>query len=78
MAALANLARPYISRYEALLAEASPSDALLVSFMVDHERSLTHIAEREAVGEGLMDRELLVKLTYPIARVSHSLQRRAD
>ena len=37
-------------------------------FMVDHEESVMRMAEREAVGESVMDRELLVMLSYPIPR----------
>lgn len=68
MAELASLCRGFVPRYQALLNEAPPDDAPLVSFMVDHEQSFMRMAEREANGEGCMDRELLVKVAYPIAR----------
>ena len=48
---------------------AQPADVPLVLFMVDHEQSIVRIAAKEAVGEGIMDRELLVMLSHPIARV---------
>ena len=47
-----------------------PEDVPLVLFMVDHERSVMRMAEREAAGESVMDRELLVMLAYPIPRES--------
>jgi len=70
MAMLAELALPYAERFEALLDAAPREDVPLVLFMVDHERSVMRMAEREAAGESVMDRELLVMLAYPIPRES--------
>jgi hypothetical protein len=68
MATLAKLALPYAHRFEALLQVAKPQDVPLVRFMVDHELSVSRIAEREAAGEPAMANELIVKLAHPIAR----------
>ena len=68
MATLAELALPYVHRFQALLAAAPPEDVPLVQFMVDHERSVVSIAGREAAGEGIMDRELSAMLAYPLVR----------
>jgi hypothetical protein len=68
MATLARLALPYVHRFEALEKVTKQEDLPLVRFMVDHERSVTHIAEREAVGEPAMADELVVKLAHPLAR----------
>jgi hypothetical protein len=68
MATLAKLALPYAHRFEALLQVAEPVDLPLVRFMVDHELSVSRIAEREAAGEPAMANELIVKLAHPIAR----------
>ena len=68
MATLAKLAVPYAQRFEALLKVAQPEDFPLVRFMVDHERSVSRIAERESAGEPAMAHELVVKLAHPIAR----------
>jgi hypothetical protein len=70
MATLAVLARPYLERFEALLAVALPEDAPWVRFMAVHEGSVIRIAQREAAGEGCMDRELLPMLSYPLVRRS--------
>ena len=69
MATLADLAVPYVHRFQALLEAALPEDVPLILFMVDHEQSVARIAGQEAAGEGLMDRELLVMLSHPLARV---------
>jgi NAD-specific glutamate dehydrogenase len=37
--------------------------------MVDHELSVSRIAEREAQGESAISSELIVKLAHPIAYV---------
>jgi hypothetical protein len=42
----------------------------MVRFMVAHEAMIIRIAEREAVGEGSMDCELLPMLSYPLIRRS--------
>jgi hypothetical protein len=46
-----------------------PEDVPLVRFMVDHELSVSGIAEREAQGESAFSSELIVKLAYPLAYV---------
>jgi hypothetical protein len=68
MATLADLALPYVHRFQALLDAAPPEDVPFVLFMVDHEQSIVRIAAQEAAGKGSMDRELLVMLSHPIAR----------
>lgn len=68
MATFADLAHPYLERFQALLAVALPEDAPLVGFMVAHEGSVIRIAEREAAGESCMDLELLPMLSYPLVR----------
>ena len=68
MATLADLALPYVHRFQALLDAAPPEDVPLVLFMVDHEQSIVRIAAQEAAGKGSMDRELLVMLSHPMAR----------
>jgi hypothetical protein len=70
MATFADLARPYLERFQALLAVALPEDAPMVRFMVAHEGSVIRIAQREAVGDGSMDLELLPMLSYPLVRHS--------
>ena len=68
MATLADLARPFLERFQALLEVALPEDAPLVRFMVVHEGSVIRIARREAGGDGCMDLELLPMLSYPLVR----------
>ena len=63
-----HLALPYVHRFQALLDAAPPEDVPLVLFMVDHEQSIVRIAAQEAVGDGIMDRELLVMLSHPLVR----------
>jgi hypothetical protein len=75
MATLAELARPYLERFEVLLTAATPEDAPTVSFMVAHEAAVIRIAKQEAVGNGSMDRELLTMLSYPLVRSSFSPQK---
>jgi hypothetical protein len=70
MATLAKLALPYVHRFQSILDAAPQEDVPLVRFMVDHEQSVVKIAEREALGESVMDSELVVMLGYPIARKS--------
>ena len=70
MATLADLAGPYLERFETLLAAAAPEDAPMVSFMVTHEAAVIRIAKREAIGDGSMDQELLTMLSYPLVRAS--------
>jgi hypothetical protein len=36
--------------------------------MVDHEQSVVRIAGREAVGDSIMDAELMVMLAHPFAK----------
>jgi hypothetical protein len=67
MATLAQLALPYAHRFQSLLAFAPPEDVPLVSFMVDHELSVSRIAERESQGESTFSAELIVKLAHPFA-----------
>jgi hypothetical protein len=67
MATLAQLALPYAHRFQSLLEVAPPEDVPLVRFMVDHELSVSRIAEREAQGESAISSELIVKLAHPIA-----------
>jgi len=68
MATLAKLAVPYADRFKSLLKAAPPADVPLVRFMVDHEESVSRIAERESRGEPAMESELVVMLAHPIAR----------
>jgi hypothetical protein len=68
MATLSKLALPYADRFRSLLADAPPEDVPLIRFMVDHELSVSRIADREALGEAAIDAELIVKLAHPIAR----------
>jgi hypothetical protein len=68
MATLAELARPYLERFQALLVGAAPEDASMVSFMVAHEAAVIRIAKQETIGDGSMDRELLTMLSYPLVR----------
>lgn len=68
MATLADLALPYVHRFQALLDAAPPEDVPFILFMVDHEQSIVRIAAQEAAGKGSMDRELLVMLSHPIGR----------
>ena len=69
MATLAQLALPYAHRFQSLLEVAPPEDVPMVRFMVDHELSVSRIAEREAQGESAISSELIVKLAHPIAYV---------
>jgi hypothetical protein len=70
MAELAVLAVPYRDRFRALLAVAPAQDVPLVSFMVHHEAAVIRMAQRESVGDGSMEHELLPMLLCPIARPS--------
>jgi len=70
MATFADLARPYLERFQALLTVALPEDAPLLRFMVAHEGSVIRIAQREASGDECMDLELLPMLSYPLVRRS--------
>jgi hypothetical protein len=72
MATLADLAVPYVHRFQELLDVALPEDAPLVLFMVNHEQSIVRIAAQEAAGKGNMDRELLTMLAHPIARIGQA------
>jgi hypothetical protein len=74
MAEFAVLARPYVERFQTLLAAAPAEDVPLVSFMVDHEAAVIRIAQREAAGEGVMDRVLLTMLSYPLVRIEPAVR----
>jgi hypothetical protein len=67
MATLAQLALPYAHRFQSLLEVAPLEDRPLVRFMVDHELSVSRIAERESRGESAFSTELIVKLAHPFA-----------
>jgi hypothetical protein len=67
MATLAELALPYVRRFQALLNAAPPEDVPWVRFMVDHEQTIVRIAGREAAGESIMANELVVMLAHPFA-----------
>ena len=67
MAALAPLCLPYAHRFQSLLEVATPEDAPLLRFMIDHELSVSRMAEREAQGESAFSSELIVKLAHPFA-----------
>ena len=67
MATLAQLALPYAHRFQSLLEVAPSEDVPLVRFMVDHELSVSRIAEREAQGESAFSSELIVRLAHPFA-----------
>ncbi len=69
MATLAQLALPYAHRFQSILDAAPPEDVPLVRFMVDHELSVSRIAEREAQGESAISSDMVVKLAHPIAYV---------
>ncbi len=69
MATLSQLALPYAHRFQSLLEVAPPEDVPLVRFMVDHELSVSRIAESEANGESAISSDLIVKLAHPIAYV---------
>jgi hypothetical protein len=68
MAMFADLARPYLARFQTLLAAATPEDTPLVRFMVAHEGTVIRIAEGEAAGDGQMANELVSMLSYPLIR----------
>ena len=67
MATLAELALPYVHRFQSLLDVAPPEDVPWVRFMVDHEQSVVRIAGRESAGEAIMASELVVMLAHPFA-----------
>jgi hypothetical protein len=68
MATFAELACPFLERFQALLAIAAPDDAPMVRFMVEHEAAVIRIAKREAAGDSCMDTELRAMLSYPWVR----------
>ncbi len=70
MAILAELALPYLRRFQALSEVAAPEDMPLVVFMVNHEQSVIDMALQEAAGEGAMDRKLVSMLSHPLVRSS--------
>ena len=67
MATLAELALPYVHRFQALLDVTPSEDVPWVRFMVDHEQSIVRIAGGEAAGESIMATELVVMLVHPFA-----------
>jgi hypothetical protein len=69
MATLAELALPYVHRFQALMDVAPPEDVPWIRFMVDHERTIVRIAGREAAGESIMASELVVMLSHPFAAI---------
>jgi hypothetical protein len=69
MATLAQLALPYAHRFQSLLEVAPPEDVPPVRFIVDHELSVSRIAEREAQGESALSSESIVKLAHPFGYV---------
>lgn len=68
MKILAELAVPYQLRFQALSEVATPDDLPLVVFMANHEQSVIEMAEREAAGEGGMERKLIAMLAHPLVR----------
>ena len=68
MAIFADLARPFLERFQTLLSVALPEDAPLVRFTVVHEGSVIRIAQREAAGDECMNHELIPMLAYPLVR----------
>jgi hypothetical protein len=68
MKILAELALPYQRRFQALSEVAAPEDLPLVVFMANHEQSVIDMAQREAAGEGGMERKLMVMLAHPLIR----------
>jgi hypothetical protein len=65
----APLCVPYAHRFQSLLEVAPPEDVRLLKFMIDHELSVSRMAEREAQGESAFSSELIVKLEHPFAFV---------
>jgi hypothetical protein len=69
MATLAELALPYVHRFQALMDVAPPEDVPWIRFMVNHEQTIVRIAGREAAGESIMASELVVMLSHPFAAI---------
>ena len=70
-ATIADLARPYLERFQALLAVALPEDAPLVRLhgcSTKDRLSVSHSARRPVTAR--MDLELLPMLSYPLVRHS--------
>ena len=67
MSALAPLCLPFAHRFQSLLEVAPPEDAPLIRFMIDHELSVSRMAERESQGESAFSSDLVVKLEHPFA-----------
>jgi hypothetical protein len=65
MQSLADLSRPYLRRYEALLHAARESDLANIAFMVAHEQAVVTIAEKESQGDPSSTVELQRLLAYP-------------
>jgi hypothetical protein len=64
MQQLADLSRPFLRRYEALLAAAPVADFPMVSFMAVHEAAVVRFAELEAAGDDAAIHALLPLLSY--------------
>ena len=64
MQQLADLSRPYLARYEALLAAAPATDWPWVSFMAVHEAAVVRFAEREAAHDEGAIHALLPLMAY--------------
>jgi hypothetical protein len=62
------VAAQYRDRFQKLLDAAPAEDVPLVGFMVNHEVSVIRMAQREAVGDGSMEHELLPMLLCRMAR----------
>jgi hypothetical protein len=62
---LADLSRPYLMRYEALLRVASDADIATVAFMVAHEQAVVSYAEKEARADPSTTLELQRLIAWP-------------
>jgi hypothetical protein len=65
MQSLADLSRPYLMRYEALLQVASDGDIATVAFMVAHEQAVVSFAEKEARNDPSSTLELQRLIAHP-------------
>jgi hypothetical protein len=66
MQGLADLSRPYLKRYEALLRVAPERDIATIAFMVMHEQAVVTFAEKESRMDPSSTLELQRLLAYPI------------